>query len=170
MIPQGDASDFTQSLFELGALVCLPNTLPRCDVCPLSATCEAHRLGKEADFPVKTVKAQKKRDVLTVFVLELDGRFAVKKRPAKGLLAGLWELPNLKGSLTEKEVCDLFGDKVQALPAANHIFTHVVWEMTGYYVRLNEKPAGDFVFVTPEELKKAYPLPSAFSAYKKYCK
>lgn len=170
LIPQGDASDFTQSLFELGALVCLPNTLPRCDVCPLSATCEAHRLGKEADFPVKTVKAQKKRDVLTVFVLELDGRFAVKKRPAKGLLAGLWELPNLKGSLTEKEVCDLFGGKVQALPAANHIFTHVVWEMTGYYVRLNEKPAGDFVFVTPEELKKAYPLPSAFSAYKKYCK
>ena len=136
----------------------------------LNENCEAHRLKREAEFPVKVQKAQKRREKLTVFVLELDGRFAVKKRPAKGLLAGLWELPNRQGPLTEKEVCALFDGKVQALPAANHVFTHVVWEMTGYRVRLNEMPADDsLVFVSPEDLKKAYPLPSAFSAYKKFC-
>ena len=170
LMPEGKCSEFTQSLFELGALICLPGAAPHCDACPLNENCEAHRLKREAEFPVKVQKAQKRREKLTVFVLELDGRFAVKKRPAKGLLAGLWELPNRQGPLTEKEVCALFDGKVQALPAANHVFTHVVWEMTGYRVRLNEMPADDsLVFVSPEDLKKAYPLPSAFSAYKKFC-
>ena len=171
LMPKGHASEFTQSLFELGALICLPNAAPRCNVCPLEKTCEARRLNKETDFPVKAVKAEKRREKLTVFVLEAGGKFAVKKRPAKGLLAGLWELPNVTGTLTQKEVSSLFEGEISVLPAANHIFTHVVWEMTGYFIRLAKAPAdGDLVFVTPQELAQAYPLPSAFSAFKKYCK
>jgi len=170
LMPEGKCSEFTQSLFELGALICLPGA-PRCDVCPLKENCEAHRLHREADFPVKVAKAEKRREKLTVFVLELDGKFAVKKRPAKGLLAGLWELPNLPGALPQKQAASLFEGEVKALPAANHIFTHVLWEMTGYYVRLKKAPEDDsLVFVTPQQLSDAYPLPSAFSAYKKFCK
>ena len=170
LMPKGKCSEFTQSLFELGALICLPGAAPRCDLCPLKEKCEAHRLKREADFPVKMVKAEKRREKLTVFVLELDGKFAVKKRPAKGLLAGLWELPNFPGHLTKEEASSLFEGEIRTLPAANHIFTHVLWEMTGYFVHLKKAPAdGDLVFVTPTELAEAYPLPSAFSAYKKYC-
>ena len=70
LMPEGQTSDFTQALFELGALVCLPNALPRCDLCPLAGECEARRLGRETDFPLRAAKPEKRRECLTVFVLE----------------------------------------------------------------------------------------------------
>lgn len=171
LIPQGCSSEFTQSLFELGALICLPNAVPKCEECPLKDDCEAHRLKREEDFPVKVVKAEKRREKLTVFVLERSGKFAVKKRPDKGLLAGLWELPNVKGDLSVGEVKKLFDGEVMPLPPARHVFTHIVWEMTGYYVRLQADPNDpSLVFVSPEELASSYPLPSAFKSFKQYCK
>ena len=171
LMPEGKCSDFTQSLFELGALICLPNATPRCEVCPLKDKCEAHRLGKETELPVKVIKAEKRREALTVFVLESNGKYAVKKRPAKGLLAGLWELPNQSGTLTKEQAAALYEGEVTMLPAATHIFTHVLWEMTGYLVHLKKAPEEEgLVFVTPQELADAYPLPSAFSVYKKFCK
>jgi len=80
-------------------------------------------------------------------------------------------LPNTIGTLTEKDAARLYGGTITALPAATHVFTHVVWEMTGFFVRLTDTPSDpDLVFVTPEELVETYPLPSAFRAYKRYCK
>ena len=171
LMPKGQTSEFTQSLFELGALICLPNATPHCDLCPWKESCEAHRLGKEQDYPPKVVKAEKRREELTILVLECGGKYAVRKRPAKGLLAGLWELPNRQGHLSAEEVTALYEGEVTPLPAATHIFTHVLWEMTGYLVRLRDLPSdADLCFVTPEELKEGYPLPSAFSFYRKHCK
>ena len=171
LIPEGRSSSFTQSLFELGALICLPNATPRCDVCPLQNHCEAHRLKKELDYPVKVVKAEKRHEKLTVFVLEWEGKYAIKKRNEKGLLAGLWELPNVIGTLTEEQAAALFKGETRPLPPATHVFTHVVWEMTGFAVKLTAPPKDDsLVFVTPKELTEEYPLPSAFSKFKKYCK
>ena len=171
LMPKGHTSEFTQSLFELGALICLPNAVPRCEVCPWAGSCKAHRTSKEQEYPPKILKAEKRREKLTVFVLENGGKYALRKRPAKGLLAGLWELPNLQGHLSAEEVAARFDGEVTPLPAAEHIFTHVVWEMTGFLVRLRSLPEGDeLCFVTPEELKEGYPLPSAFSFYRKACK
>ena len=170
LMPAGETSEFTQSLFELGALICLPNAAPRCDVCPLREKCEAHRRGEETIYPIRTVKAEKRREKLTVLVLSHQGKFAVRKRGEKGLLAGLWELPNILGAQSEAEISRLYPGRVTPLPAANHIFTHILWEMTGYRVELDALPDDPtLVFITPEELKEAYPLPSAFRAYKKYC-
>ncbi|MBO7389825.1 MAG: A/G-specific adenine glycosylase [Clostridia bacterium] len=170
LMPAGKTSDFTQSLFELGALICLPNAIPRCDECPLKELCAAHKAGAETDYPIPVVKGEKRREALTVLVLSYKGKFAVRKRGDRGLLAGLWELPNLQGALTASEVSRLYAGEVAPLPAANHIFTHIVWEMTGYRVELDERPDDPtLVFVTPEEMKEAYPLPSAFRAYKKHC-
>lgn len=171
LMPDGTTSDFTQALFELGALVCLPNALPRCDLCPLAGECEAHRLGTETDYPPRAAKPEKRREALTVFVLEWDGKFAIRKRPSSGLLANLWELPNRVGTLSERNAHRLYNGEITPLPAATHVFTHVVWEMTGFYVRLTTAPAdADLLFVTPEALRETYPLPSAFSAYRKHCK
>ena len=169
LIPEGRSSDFTQSLFELGALICLPNAAPRCESCPLAGECEAHRLGKELSYPVPVEKAEKRRETLTVLVLEHEGRYAVRKRPAKGLLAGLWELPHLSGEISTEEVSALYPGEIVPLPAATHVFTHIVWQMSGYLVHLREEPQDNsLVFVTPKALAEAYPLPSAFSAYKKF--
>ena len=171
LMPAGKTSEFTQALFEIGALVCLPNAVPRCDLCPLAGECEAHRTGKELAYPPRVAKPDKRRDALTVLVLEQAGKYAIRKRPETGLLAGLWELPNEAGTLSAEDVATRYAGEVMPLPAATHVFTHVVWEMTGYLVRLPAPPADpSLLFVTPEELRETYPLPTAFSAYKKYCK
>ena len=171
LMPEGKTSEFTQALFEIGALICLPNALPRCELCPLAATCDAHRLGKELDYPPRAVKPDKRRESLTVFVLECAGKYAIRKRPEEGLLAGLWELPNERGSLPAEEVSARYTGEVTPLPDATHVFTHVVWEMKGYLVRLPAPPSDPaLLFVTPEEIRERYSLPSAFSAYKKHCK
>ena len=168
---EGKTSEFTQALFELGALVCLPDRDYRCDVCPVRNYCKAYKENSQNRYPVKPVKAPKKEETLTVFVLEYNGKFAIKKRPEKGLLAGLYELPNLCGDLNEQEALSLYDGDVRTLPTAKHVFTHIVWNMKGYYVSLKKPPVSEgLFFVSPEELNREYSLPSAFSAYKKYCK
>ena len=170
-MPEGKTSEFTQALFELGALVCLPDRDYRCDVCPVRERCAAYNQNAQDRYPVKPVKAPKKEETLTVLVLEYNGKFAIKKRPNKGLLAGLYELPNLCGELTEKDVLSLCDGNVRPLPNAKHVFTHIVWNMKGYFVSLKKPPEWEgLFFVSPEELALEYSLPSAFSAYKKYCK
>ena len=169
LMPEGRTSSFTQALFEIGALICLPNEACRCDLCPLAEDCLARKEGTQASFPVKSEKGAKRTLPLTVLVVTKDGRFALRKRPDKGLLANLYELPNEEGHLRETAVRDLIGGDVTPLPPATHVFTHIIWDMTGYLVRTTEDIEG-VIWATPEEIKRDYPLPSAFSAYKKYCK
>ncbi len=170
-MPETKTSEFTQALFELGALICLPDRDYRCGACPVRDYCEAYDKNEQDRYPVKPIKNPKKEEVLTVFVLEYKGKFALKRRPGKGLLAGLYELPNVYGDLKEQDVFSLYDGTVRALPAAKHIFTHIVWNMKGFFVSLKKPPESEgLFFVSPEELNREYSLPSAFSAYKKYCK
>ena len=97
--PAGHCGDFTQALMELGATVCLPNGAPQCGACPLRALCEAHAQGTELQFPTKPPKKPRRIEQRTVFVLQCGDRLAVCKRPSHGLLAGLWQLPDVPGKL-----------------------------------------------------------------------
>ncbi len=101
MIPADDPGAFNQALMELGACVCLPNTAPRCVECPLAALCRAHREGRETELPVRSKKAARRVEEHSVFVLREHTRVAVRKRGGSGLLAGLWELPNLPGHMEQ---------------------------------------------------------------------
>ena len=105
-------------------------------------------------------------------VLTQEDKILLQKRPQKGLLAGLWELPNREGHLAPKEVEDyvktLGGQvlKISPLPQAKHIFTHITWEMIGYQVEVRgvSLPQNG-VWADPTDLS-AYAIPSAFSAYR----
>ncbi len=167
-MPASRTSDFTQALFEIGALVCLPDRDYRCNLCPLTAFCAAFNRSEQDIYPVKPVKAPKKTETLTVFVLRFNGKYALRKRGDKGLLAGLYELPGVSGTLSEKEVAALYPGKITPLPPAKHVFTHIVWEMTGYFVELDRDSPQDVFFATPEEIETVYSLPSAFKAYRKF--
>ena len=171
LMDRGKTSDFTQAMFEIGALVCLPDEDYRCEICPLRPFCAAYQRNEQDDFPVKPVKKPKKEEDITVFVLKFEGKYALRKRPDKGLLAGLYELPNVKGTLSPEDVSKRYAGKIKKLPAATHIFTHVLWRLTGYEVELERAPEEDGIFfATAEEIEKKYSLPSAFSAYKKFCR
>lgn len=153
------AGDFCQALMELGAIVCVPNGAPLCGECPWKEICRAHLAGEEERFPVRSEKKARKIQRVSVFVLEKDGRYALEKRGNKGLLAGLWQFP-----LLEAETDPAPFGKTVAVKRAVHIFTHVEWHMTGYLVKA-EAYDPRYVWLTSEEIRSSYALPSAFKAY-----
>lgn len=174
VIPPDAPGDFNQSLIELGAIVCLPNGEPKCGECPVRELCLAHELGQETDFPVKKKEKKRRIEKRTVLVFRDENETAVRKRPARGLLAGMYEFPNVEGHLTREEVIG-YGKKlglapirVKPLPAAKHIFSHVEWHMIGYEVLVDElerEMKADVLFASLEELEEKYPMPSAFEPY-----
>lgn len=160
--------DFNQALMELGACVCLPNGEPLCGDCPLGDICQAKKLGLQGELPVKAPKKARRVQQLTVLLLRDEkGRLALRRRPAAGLLAGMWEPVNLPGRLTSEEVAAAVAGmgltplEVAPLPSGRHVFTHVEWEMTAWAVRAAGAGAG-VVWAAPGELEVGYPLPSAF--------
>ena len=121
-----EAGLFNQAMMELGALVCLPRAA-RCEECPLASLCRAHAEGIENELPVKAAKKERRIEARTVLLIERDGRFAITKRPKRGLLADLWEFPNLVGARNRAEVlalCQNAGFSVKSarrMKAARHL-------------------------------------------------
>ena len=173
--PPEKAGDYNQALMELGALVCVPNGVPLCDVCPLAGLCQARAAGTTA-APQKAKPKPRKVLPVTVALVESPAGFLVQQRPAKGLLAGLWQ-PLLWESehLLQAEVLarlaalgvDTGTAVPEALPAAKHIFSHIEWLLSGVALTVPEQaaPAG-CVWASREELRTTYTLPGAFAAYK----
>ena len=181
---QNLAGAFNQALMELGATVCVPNGAPLCEECPWKDLCEAKKQGLIGQIPVKSKAKPRKIEEKTVLILRDDDKVAIRKRPQKGLLAGLYELPNVEGSMGQEEVVSLVKQmgyapiRIQPLGEAKHIFSHIEWHMTGYVIRVEEpemrqqvqsgSPKDDLLFVNAEDAKEKYAIPSAFAAYAKY--
>jgi len=165
-----EAGAFTQALMELGATLCGPNWKPRCEECPCRSFCGGAMHGTAEQYPVKLPKKEKKQEERTVFVLSCDGKFALEKRPGKGLLAGLWQFPNVTGKLDAGEAAaqaECWGLKVRDIRKQierKHIFTHICWQMRGIYLEVAE-PAGEFVWMTQEQIEKEAALPTAFRQF-----
>ncbi len=127
---------------ELGATVCVPNGPPRCEECPAASFCLGRIRGTALSLPVKSGKKERRREEKTVFLLVREGRLALRRRPDTGLLAGLWEFPNVEGALEEAsaaaavEAWGLTPLEWRQKLTARHIFTHVEWEMTGYVLEV----------------------------------
>lgn len=172
---------FNQALMEIGAMVCVPNGAPRCEVCPLSELCLAHINGTETAYPRKTPKKARTVERKTVLLIRDENQVALRKRAAKGLLAGLYEFPTLEGFLDAEEVTAWLAERglpilrIVPLPDAKHIFTHREWHMRGFLIRVDElseeQPAADaehWLFAQVQEAEEKYPVPSAFAAYTGY--
>ena len=170
LMPADRPGDLNQALMELGATVCLPNGAPRCADCPLQHLCLGCHHGNAAMLPVRAAKKARRVENRTVLLARCGPLVGIRRRPAKGLLAGLWELPALAGHLSPEETRAALaaqGWKVQkllSLRPAKHIFTHVEWHMNGYYIELAAPPDG-LTFVSPAALRADYALPSAFRAF-----
>lgn len=172
---------FNQALMELGATVCLPNGAPLCEKCPWQDICQAKAMGLIEKLPVKTKAKARKMEKRTVLIIRDGDMVAIRKRPEKGLLAGLYELPNVEGELQQEEVLSLVKEMkfrplhIQKLENAKHIFSHIEWQMTGYAIRVEEQEFEEnteenrqLIFVDAEDAKERYAIPSAFAAYAEY--
>lgn len=189
-------SIFNQALMELGATVCVPNGAPHCEVCPWGKLCEARKQNRIEELPVKKKAKARRIEEKTVLIVKDGEQLALHKRGSKGLLAGLYELPNVEGHLSEQEVLEYVRMqgyepvRIQPTCEAKHIFSHVEWHMKGYAVFLEakeypvselqgdlaedsdlfveEKKKEDWIFIEVEETKDNYAIPSAFSKYAEY--
>ena len=180
VMPVDRPGDFNQALMELGAMVCIPNGMAKCEECPWKEMCLARKEDRVLEFPKKARKKPRSIEEKTILVLQDAEKVALHKRTAKGLLAGMYEFPWLEGHRSEEQVLEYLEEmgmkaiRIRKLEPAKHIFSHKEWHMTGYAVRVDEL-AGlgmdkkePFLFIDPAETKDKYPIPSAFATYADY--
>lgn len=175
IIPDGRAGMFTQAMMELGATVCVPNGEPLCSECPWQEMCLSHAHGTTDRIPVKAKPKARRLEKKTVLVIRDGDRVLLQKRPDRGLLAGMYEFPHIEGFSSEKAVLDfvraqgLSPIRIQKLPDAKHIFSHVEWRMCGYAVLVEEpQTESGFFFVEPQASEEHYAIPAAYAAYSRY--
>lgn len=164
------AGDFTQALMELGATVCGPNRKPDCNVCPCRDICLG-RLRSTADsLPVKLPKRGRKIEEKTVFIISCDGKFALQKRPDTGLLASLWQFPNVPGkldtvqSLATVEAMGLRPKDISRQVERSHVFTHIQWDMRGVYVEVSQTNDA-YSWLCATQIRNETALPTAFRQF-----
>lgn len=173
LISHEDPSSFNQALMELGALICTP-TSPSCLLCPVREHCQAFNEGVEQELPVKTKKS-KTRNVRLAAALLTDpaGKILIHKRPADGLLANLWEFPNVE-LLHEiqndrEQVFSLFQQTLhldvqleKIIGQIDHVFSHLIWNISIYTGKLPStfKESEGWKLVTFKEMEQyAFPVP-----------
>lgn len=185
IMPKDCPGEFNQALMELGATVCVPNGPARCTECPVQRGCLAALHGTTGEYPVKSAPKPRSIEERTVLLIQDGQRTAIRRRPSKGLLAGLYELPNVLGYLDRDQVVEMISGMgleplyVEELGPAKHIFSHIEWHMKGYRVRvaslelfIDEKQPGDrpdrvLLFEDRAKTRKHYAIPAAFAAYYK---
>lgn len=188
IMPKDRPGDYNQAIMELGATVCIPVGRPLCDKCPLMHLCQAYKNKTEDKIPVKKAKKPRQIQERTIFLLERSGKYALMKRPGKGLLSGLLELPGTENRLAPEAAEEYLAARgwlikdLIPLGDSKHIFTHIEWHMTGYLVHIKEtvaessanynnevrSEADNCIWASPEEIKDVHTLPSAFDAYRKF--
>ena len=162
VLPVDAPGDFNQALMELGATVCLPTGAPLCEQCPARAFCTALATERIGELPVKTAKKTRRVEERTVFLIFHGGKVALRRRPKRGLLAGLWEYPNELSPAP----CPVEAAGLEDGPVGKHIFTHIEWRMTAQIVQAASEalPEG-WVWAGREALAQDYAVPNAFRAF-----
>ena len=167
--PAGHCGDFTQALMELGACVCVPNGAPKCEICPARMMCEAYKNGLTEILPVRAKKKARKIEERTVLLLFQNGKAALRKRADTGLLASLWEFPSVLGNLDEAGVSLAFAQmglsakSIEPAGSAKHIFTHIEWDMKGYFADVTGE--NDDLFWADAAAFDAAAIPTAFKKF-----
>ncbi len=148
LLPNERCGDFTQALMELGALVCRPKN-PLCHVCPFLENCQAYSSGKVDVLPVRNLKKKLPTRYATAYIIrQEDGALLLRKRPTRGLLGGMMEVPTTAWEETKTE---------REGPVVRHTFTHFHFEVEVCHLK---DPSGfEGIWVHPKDLKN-YALPT----------
>lgn len=147
-MPADCPGDFNQALMDLGATVCIPKN-PRCQDCPLEKMCIASLQGLQQQLPVKKKKVPPRIVPVVSAIICRQDQFLLRRRPDKGLLAGMWEFPSAE-VVREKDGVETLQAAIGAelnqkiiagklLFQLSHTFSHRQWEMSFYRCWLEEE-------------------------------
>jgi A/G-specific adenine glycosylase len=173
LISHEEPSAFNQALMEVGALICTP-TSPSCLLCPVRDHCQAFYEGVQNELPVKSKKA-KQRDVqlAAVILTGQDGKLLIHRRQANGLLANLWEFPNVEIhhplQVERDQLVDLFNQThnlnmqlEKIIGQIEHVFSHLVWNIKVYRGQISPEfklDNDEWKFVSIKEMDEyAFPV------------
>jgi A/G-specific adenine glycosylase len=142
--PQQRVADYTQAIMDLGATLCT-RSRPGCDRCPVHERCEAHRQGREADFPGRKPQRDKPTRQTVFLVACSPGKeLFLERRPASGIWGGLWCFPEAESESAAIEICrQRFGEEpgsTRRLPGLRHSFTHYHLEISPLLCSLERRP------------------------------
>lgn len=165
-----ESGDFNEGLMELGERVCIPNGEPLCNKCPIQEYCMAYQKGMTSEIPVRKKKTTRKMEKRLVFLCEHQEKIAIVKRKKQGLLAGMYEFPNILKNENKNiqeilQSWNLEAEKIEEVGEAKHIFSHIEWQMKGYKIKVKGEN-NQFLWVSKEEVMKKYAIPEAFRYYK----
>ena len=176
-LPEESPGDFNEALMDLGSLICTPRS-PKCEACPLHENCSAYLIGKQEDFPAKKEKKETPSEDHTILKIYVGKKIVVKKRPARGLLAGLYELVDIPGILSDSEVRAFLKEHfsridrdtdIRPIGKSRHVFSHLKWNMLGYEVHLPasfEKDAAGLGEAVSPKKYESLAFASAIRAYR----
>ncbi|MFO1122662.1 MAG: A/G-specific adenine glycosylase [Hyphomicrobiales bacterium] len=133
LVPARRAGDFAQAMMDLGATLCTPRS-PDCLICPWADDCIGRQRGIQAELPRKEPKAGvPTRRGVAYWVERGDGAVLLRRRPEKGLLGGMLEVPSSAwaGTLPEDMTSAAPLDaRWRELPGiVRHTFTHFHLEL-----------------------------------------
>lgn len=138
LTPEEDAHDYAQAIMDLGATVCTPRQ-PNCEQCPVSLCCAAREHGLQYQLPQKRVKKVVPVRQEVVVVARSQQHYAVRQRPLKGMLAGLWEFPTRQFTdpltaeqLHAEAVALSTAEDIVDLGKIRHIYSHFKAELHVY--------------------------------------
>lgn len=170
-IMPNQAGDFNEGLMELGELICIPNGEPLCEKCPLQEICIAKNENLTDVIPVRNQKIKRRKEEKTVFLLEFEGKIAIQKREKTGLLANMYEFPNVDKRRKKDEIetvlqsWGLIGNQIEKIGTHHHVFSHIEWNMVGYKIQVNSINSA-FIWVEKHEILEKYPIPGAFVPFR----
>lgn len=173
LISQEEPSSFNQALMELGALICTP-TSPSCLLCPVRDHCQGFEEGVQEMLPIKSKKNKQRKVQLGAVILTDDsGKILIHKRPETGLLANLWEFPNieihLRNQKERNQIDTIFQDEFgiaietgKIIGQIEHVFSHLIWNIHVYEGKIQSdvKESQEWKLASLEEMEDlAFPVP-----------
>jgi len=124
-LPNRRGADYTQAVMDLGATLC-KRSMPGCDLCPVTADCQALTLGKVQDFPSrKPATRVSDKTVHMLIMQDQQGRVLMQKRPPAGIWGGLWCLPAGDSIAGIENTLGLRCSTTKPLPAIEHRLSHI---------------------------------------------
>ncbi len=149
-LPSEKVGDFNQALMELGATVCVPEG-PSCVRCPIRVGCEAQRSGRPEDFPKGKKKTQYLDVKMSAAVVWGDRRLLMIRRPAQGLLKGMWEFPMVQGG--PQDLCRVWPVQIRdSLVSVRHSVLNKRLKITPYLCLWEGSPPVGSRWVHPHDI------------------
>jgi len=128
LLPERDIERYTQGLMDLGATLCSPRA-PSCLPCPVHAQCHAAAAGTQGRYPVKTRKLKRGTREHVWLCLQWHDRLWLVQRPATGVWAGLWSLPEFDSQAAFDAARAAWPGHGESLPSFTHTLTHLDWTL-----------------------------------------